>query len=267
MDNLLIESSLESVRQQINHKVNALTTTCEKSSSIACFGHDKDTLLRNLRAFCDGLRLKYNTLGYVFNNNVFYLARKFYITRLSERVGSLSEHRDALTPSSPLFDVVRYVICHNPGHAPELVISHYRSDSVNFTQQNAYLQPDETVIIPMTIGESHRIEPRSPTGSHYNRYGLSVTYLAKIKTDVAAKWRHKNGEASVGFDADKVFSVNAAVDKLAPAIFTRRARSGTRQNTEDTTRFDDEVIPANINHESTIVASIAHGHTHARRRI
>jgi hypothetical protein len=266
MDNLLIETSLESVRQQINHKVNALTSTCEKSSSIACFGHDKDTLLRNLRAFCDGLRLKYNTLGYVFNNNLFYLARKFYITRLSERVSSLNDHKDPLQQTNPLFDVVRYVICHNPGHAPELVISHYRSESTNFTQQNTYLQPDETVIIPLTIGDSHRIEQRAPTGSHYNRYGLSVTYLAKIKIDMAAKWRHKNGETSVGFDPEKVFSVTPAVDRLAPAIFTRRARSGTRQNAEDTNRFDDEVIPANINHESTIVSSIVGDQSRMRRR-
>lgn len=266
MDNLLIETSLESVRQQINHKVNALTNTCEKSSSIACFGHDKDTLLRNLRALCDGLRLRYNTLGYVFNNNLFYLARKFYITRLSERVSSLNDHKDPLKPDNPLFDVVRYVICHNPGHAPELVISHYRSDSANFTQQNAYLQPDETVIIPLTIGDSHRIEQRPANSSHYNRYGLSVNYLVKIKSDFAVKWKHKNGDASVGFDHEKVFSAIIKIDQAPPTIFTRRARNGTRQNSEESNRFDDEVIPANINHESTIVSSIVGDQSRMRRR-
>ena len=266
MDNLLIDLVNDSVRNQINHKVNALANTCEKSSSIACFGHDKDTLLKNLKALCDALRLRYNTLGYVFNNNAFYLARKFYITRLSERVGSLTSHTAPLNNTSPLFDVVRYVICHNPGHSPELIISHYRSDSTNYTQWNTYLQPDETVIIPLTLGDSHRIENRSPNLSQYNRYGLSVNYLNSIKLDLVAKWRFKHGDESIAFNAEEVF-VSKPTESQPPSTFTRKARNGARQQNNDH-RDDEMKIQDNISHESTIVGALFGEHQrNIKRRI
>lgn len=265
MDNLLIDLVADSVRSQITHKVNSLANTCEKSSSIACFGHDKDTLLKNLKALCDALRMRYNTLGYVFNNNTFYLAKKFYITRLSERVGSLSSHTAPLTTQSPLFDVIRYVICHNPGHMPELIVSHYRSDSTNFTQANSYLQPDETIIIPMTLGDSHRIENRSPTNSQYNRYGLSVNYLNSIKTDMAAKWAFTYGEPSISFDPAEAFAVKTTTQP--PSTFTRKARTGTRQQqVQRQVEDDDQIVPENVSHESTIVAALFNSPQRTNRR-
>lgn len=224
------------VKRYAKRRIDNLFDLGIKDSTVFCIGELKSLIEPNLKTYVEAMQQEIADRGYRVNTKAYNHIRRFYVQIVSERIGGLDP--EVLKTSLKRYDAIKFTIGCTYDGIPSVFCHHYPVDSEN--DDGEYVQPEYVVRVPLMLGNSTIYRNRLDNKAAVFMFGISVQNLLDVRL-VLERDNPTNLEL-LKAQAPAHLDLNPVAPIIAPITISQND--------------DDDVIPDNICHTTTIVEAI-----------